>query len=89
MSPRDLPGDRERALDAIAGGWARTPTAAHPLCCCGKPYHPACPACGAKANTGCKAHTDDDHVRPDGTHYARPAVRNGTDRDCPVHGVPR
>lgn len=32
MSP--LPEDREKALEAIANGWARTPTTAHPLCTC-------------------------------------------------------
>lgn len=31
---RPLPEDREKALEAIAAGWARTPTTAHPLCEC-------------------------------------------------------
>lgn len=34
---RDLPADREKALAAIAAGWGRTATAAHPDCTCGKP----------------------------------------------------
>lgn len=32
----DLPQDREKALEKIAGGWGRTATTAHPLCRCGK-----------------------------------------------------
>lgn len=31
----DLPADREKALEAIADGWTRTPTTAHPDCLCG------------------------------------------------------
>ncbi len=33
---RPLPADREKALAAIAAGWGREPTAAHPYCVCGK-----------------------------------------------------
>lgn len=32
---RSLPTDRERALAAIANGWGRVATTAHPLCICG------------------------------------------------------
>lgn len=32
----ELPADREKALDAIANGWSRTPTLAHPECLCGR-----------------------------------------------------
>lgn len=34
--PRELPADREKALEAIAGGWTRMPTNAHPDCLCGR-----------------------------------------------------
>ncbi len=33
---RSLPGDREKALAAIANGWGREATTAHPHCLCGK-----------------------------------------------------
>lgn len=32
--PRELPADREKALEAIANGWTRQPTHAHPDCIC-------------------------------------------------------
>lgn len=35
---RPLPLDREKALEAIANGWGRTATAAHPDCTCNR--HP-------------------------------------------------
>lgn len=31
---RELPADREKALEAIANGWTRQPTTAHPDCLC-------------------------------------------------------
>lgn len=31
---RDLPLDTEKALEAVAEGWTRTPTIAHPDCLC-------------------------------------------------------
>jgi len=31
---RDLPADRDKALAAIAAGWGRVATAAHPDCSC-------------------------------------------------------
>lgn len=31
---RELPADREKALAAVAGGWGREATTAHPLCTC-------------------------------------------------------
>ncbi len=34
---RPLPADREKALAAIAAGWGREPSLAHPDCLCGKP----------------------------------------------------
>ncbi len=33
---RPLPDDREKALAAIANGWGRVATTAHPNCLCGK-----------------------------------------------------
>lgn len=35
MTARELPADWEKALEAIANGWGRTPTTAHPDCLCG------------------------------------------------------
>jgi hypothetical protein len=75
----DLPADRERALAAIAAGWGRTATAAHPLCRCGKPYLPTCSFCNAKPGKPCRAQYDGDEL-----HHGR-RERNGTARDCPVH----
>lgn len=40
---RDLPSDTDAALAAVAAGWGREPTHAHPDCRCGRPK-PALPA---------------------------------------------
>lgn len=34
---RDLPLDPDAALAAVAAGWVRTPSHAHPDCVCGRP----------------------------------------------------
>ncbi len=39
-----LPADREKALAAIAAGWGREPSLAHPDCLCGKPIPKPSPA---------------------------------------------
>ncbi len=41
---RPLPADREKALTAIATGWGREASAAHPNCLCGKLIPPPPPA---------------------------------------------
>lgn len=80
----DLPTDREKALEAIAAGWGRTATAAHPLCVCGKPYTVTCYFCHAKPNQPCRKTWDDDELEPDGRHRGR-ARRVGQSKDCPMH----
>ncbi len=84
---RDLPADRELALTAIAEGWGRTPSHAHPLCLCGKPYLPTCPLCLAKANQPCRigAWMEHDLEKASGRHFARPPQREAIARDCPMH----
>jgi hypothetical protein len=79
----DLPADREKALAAIAAGWGRRPTGAHPDCVCAKPMpEPTSPA----------LHTiSDPAVLAEWQAYwrAHRIFRNqgGTFRqqDCPVH----
>ncbi len=41
---RPLPADREKALSAIADGWGREASAAHPDCLCGKEIPQPLPA---------------------------------------------
>lgn len=85
---RSLPLDREAALKAIADGWGREATAAHPLCRCGKPYQPTCSLCLAKPNQPCRPQYGDPLVLSDlgraHAHY-RAAIRPGTAHDCPMH----
>lgn len=80
---RPLPAATLAALDRIAAGNARTATAAHPDCRCGKPYLPTCRACGAKPNQPCRPiHFGDLTFDPPcptrQQHTAGP-------RDCPQH----
>lgn len=54
-----LPQDREKALEAIANGWGRSATAAHPLCRCGQRieyprFLPPCELCGAERDEKCR-----------------------------------
>lgn len=47
--PRDLPVDTEKALEAVANGWTRTATTAHPDCLCGGRAQ-ACPVTFVERN---------------------------------------
>lgn len=79
-----LPTNREKALAAIANGWARTPTAAHPDCRCGKPYLPTCTYCHARPQQPCRKAWGDDPLPVGGRHSTR-SQRIATAKDCPVH----
>lgn len=78
---RPLPLDREKALAAIANGWGREATAAHPLCRCGKPKADL-PSYQAYADIddylGALETWIGEHGSQWRSHYDR--------RECPVHG---
>ncbi len=70
---RELPADRDKALAAIAAGWGRTATAAHPDCTCGRTIR------GDSTAKDCPQHSKKPMERPDTatTRCAAPAPRSG------------
>lgn len=84
---RALPDDREKALEAIANGWGREATPAHPLCTCQQPTPPPaqvppCDRCGAEAGEKCRQ-PGPVCGRSSTSRYRR---RVQTAQSCPVHG---
>lgn len=78
---RDLPDDPDKALAAIAAGWGRTATTAHPDC--------SCMANGTARN--CPQHSKKPMERPDSatTRCAAPAPHSGEAQhsDGPENGA--
>jgi len=70
---RDLPADRDKALAAIAAGWGRTATAAHPHCTCSRTI------LGASTAKDCPQHSKKPMEPPDSatTRCAAPAPHSG------------
>jgi hypothetical protein len=83
---RSLPDDREKALEAIANGWGRTATSAHPLCVCRKTVREACWYCKAKRDQPCvRTGSDEDYwLAAESRHMSRGLI-DLTRNNCPVH----
>lgn len=83
-----LPTEREKALEAIARGWGRQATSAHPLCRCDKHYLPTCRICLAKPDQPCRHQEGWDPLVLSDAGRAYLHLRTGftaTARQCPVH----
>lgn len=74
---RDLPSDTDAALAAVAAGWGREPTYAHPACRCGRPKPPLPKYTDAAAYMVALREWTSEHGPTRDPRYQR--------QDCPMH----